>query len=345
MKKFIALFLAVLLASFVAGCGGNGGSSKNSDTFTIAMVTDTGGINDQSFNQSAWEGLQEFSNETGVKISYLESTQATDYKTNLDKLVDQGSNLIWGIGFSLADALDAEARANPDINYAIVDNSYGDNTAPNVTGVMFNSEEASFLVGYIAGKTTKTNSVGFVGGIKGAIIGSFENGYKAGVSYAAKELGKNINISVQYLESFSDASKGKATSKKIFDLGSDIVFHAAGGAGTGVIEAAKDSGKFAIGVDKDQAYLAEDNVLTSALKMVGNAVKIVSKQMLDGEDIGGKTQTFGLKDNCVGIPENNKNLDPEVYNAAMIIKQKIIDGEITPPKTENEYNTFISSLK
>lgn len=345
MKRFAILFLSILLASSIIGCSGSSSPSKNNDTFTIAMVTDSGGVNDQSFNQSAWEGLQKFSKETGAKVSYLESTQATDYKTNLDKLADQDCDLIWSIGYSMADSLDATARANPDINYAIADNSYGDDTAPNVTCVMFDAQEAAFLVGYIAGRTTKTDSVGFIGGIRSAIIDRFEYGYKAGIAYAGKELGKDINVPVQYVESFSDASKGKATAKKMFDSGSDIVFHAAGGAGTGVIEAAKDSGKFAIGVDRDQAYLAEDNVLTSAMKMVGNAVEIVSKQALEGKDIGGQTQTFGLKDNCVGIPENNKNVEPAVYDATMVIKQKIIDGGITPPKTEREYSDFISSLK
>lgn len=344
MKKFIALGLAAVMACSAVGCSGGNGPSGDSDNFTTAMVTDTGGVNDQSFNQSAWEGLQKFSQETGAKISYLESTQATDYETNMDKLADQGCNLIWGIGYAMADSLDAAARRNPDILYAIADNSYGDQTAENVVGVMFDAQEAAFLVGYIAGKTTKTNSVGFVGGIKSAIIDQFEYGYRAGIAYAAKELSKDIKVSVQYVESFSDASKGKATAKKMFDSGADIVFHAAGGAGTGVIEAAKDSGKFAIGVDRDQSYLAEDNVLTSALKKVGTAVDIVSKEVLEGKDIGGQTQTFGLKDDCVGIPENNKNMDPAVYDAAMGVQQKIIEGEIDPPQNESKYNTFIGSL-
>lgn len=344
MKKIIALGLSALIACSAAGCSGGNGSSNSSDTFSTAMVTDTGGVNDQSFNQSAWEGLQKFSKETNAKVSYLESTQATDYETNMDKLADQDCNLIWGIGYAMADSLAAAAKRNPNTLYAIADNSYGDQTAENVVGVMFDAQESAFLVGYIAGKTTKTNSVGFVGGIKSAIIDQFEYGYRAGVDYAAKELSKDIKTSVQYVESFSDASKGKATAKKMFDSGADIVFHAAGGAGTGVIEAAKDSGKFAIGVDRDQSYLAEDNVLTSALKKVGSAVEIISKEVLEDKKIGGTTQTFGLKDDCVGIPENNKNMDPAVYDAAMVIKEKIINKEITPPQTEADYKTYVGSL-
>ena len=156
------------------------------------MVTDTGGVNDQSFNQSSWEGLQSFEkNNKGAKVSYLESKQESDYATNLDKVVDGGNKLIWGIGFAMSDAILNAAKSNPDVNYAIVDNSYGDKTPANVTGVMFSAQEPSFMVGYIAGKTTKTNKVGFVGGIKSGIIDQFQYGYQAGVLYAAKELGKD----------------------------------------------------------------------------------------------------------------------------------------------------------
>ena len=291
------------------------------------MVTDTGGVNDQSFNQSSWEGLQNFEkNNTGAKVSYLESKQESDYATNLDKAVDGGNKLVWGIGFAMSDAILNSAKANPDVSYAIVDNAYGDDTPSNVTGVMFRAQEPSFLVGYIAGKTTKTNKVGFVGGITSGIHRSIPIWISSWCTYAAKELGKDISVDVQYAESFSDASKGKAIAEKMFSSGCDIVFHAAGGAGVGVIEAAKEGNKLAIGVDRDQAYLAPDNVLTSALKLASVAVENVSKEAMNGTKIGGKTYTYGLKENAVGIPTENKNMDPEVYKAAMAIEDKIKDG-------------------
>jgi basic membrane protein A len=160
------------------------------------MVTDTGGVNDQSFNQSSWEGLQSLNKDTGAKVSYLESKQAADYATNLDKLADDDNDIIWGIGYAMAGAIGNAAKQNPDISYAIVDNEYDEKTMPsNVTGVMFRAQESSFLVGYIAGKTTKTNKVGFVGGQTSAIIDQFQYGYQAGVDYAAKELNKTISVS------------------------------------------------------------------------------------------------------------------------------------------------------
>jgi basic membrane protein A len=345
MKKVIALLMTTMMVGGLVGCGNKENKSGGEATekqYSVAMVTDTGGVNDQSFNQSSWEGLQGFEkNNQGGKVSYLESKQESDYATNLDKAVDSGNKLIWGIGFAMSDAILTAAKANQDVNYAIVDNSYGDTTPSNVAGVMFRAQEPSFMVGYAAGKTTKTNKVGFVGGIKSGIIDQFQYGYQAGVEYAAKELNKTITVDVQYAESFTDASKGKAIANKMFSSGCDIVFHAAGGVGVGVIEASKEAGKFAIGVDRDQAYLAPDNVLTSALKLAGVAVENLSKEAMSGAKIGGKTYTYGLKENAVGIPTENKNMDPAVYTATMAVQDKIKDGSIVPPYNEQTYNDFL----
>ncbi len=342
MKKVIAVLLTITIFSTIIGCT-NASNKNENNQVTVAMVTNLGGVNDESYNSSAWQGLQALSSETGTKVTYLESNQATDYLTNLDKLADQGCDLIWALGFVMADSVITASSTNPDLNYAIVDYSY-DETPSNVTGVMFRAQESAFIVGYIAGKTTKTNSVGFIGGIEGNVIGQFEYGYRAGVAYASKELGKDINVAVQYIESFGDTPKAKATASKMLSDGCDIIFHAAGGAGIGVIEAAKDANKFAIGVDNDQSRLAPNNVLTSALKLVCNAVDIISTDFINGKEIGGQTLTYGLKENCVGIPENNPNMDPGVYNDAMELEKKIINDEIIPPYNKQSFEKFKSSL-
>ncbi len=358
-KRIIALLLASTLVFSLTACG----SKKEADTtkepvetteetgdaeevteepagetvsFSAGMVTDTGGVNDQSFNQSAWEGLQNLQKNTGAEVSYLESTQETDYAPNLDKQVDEGKNLIWGIGFAMADAIITASETNPDVNFAIIDNAY-ENTPSNVTGVMFRAQEPSFVVGYIAGLTTKTDKVGFVGGMTGNIIDQFEYGYRAGVDYAAAELGKEIKVDVQYADSFSDSAKGKAIATKMFSENCDIVFHAAGGVGVGVIEAAKEAGKFAIGVDRDQAYLAPENVLTSALKLVNVAIELVSTEALNGTQIGGKTYNYGLAEDAVGIPEDNPNMDPAVYEKALAVEELIKDGTIVPAFNKETY--------
>lgn len=342
-KKLLAMVLGVTLVTSLVGCGSTKKEEKVTDSgktnYKIAMVTDTGGVNDQSFNQSAWEGLQQLAKDKGAEVNYLESKQETDYTTNLDKLVDNENKLIWGIGFAMADSILTSAAANPDVNYAIIDNSYED-TPANVTGVMFRAQEPSFLVGYVAGKSTTTNKVGFVGGMTSSIIDQFDYGYRAGVDYAAKELGKTIEVDVQYAESFTDSARGKAIANKMYSEGCDIVFHAAGGVGVGVIEAAKDAGKYAIGVDRDQAYLAPDNVLTSALKKVNTAIELVSIEAMNGNEIGGKTYTYGLTEDAVGIPENNKNMDQKVYEDTLNVQKLIKDGTIVPPYNNDTYEEF-----
>lgn len=344
-KRVMVSVISLAVAASAAGCSLNSESlESDSDVFKVAMVTDTGGINDQSFNSSSWEGMSEFARRTGAKARYVESTQASDYTVNIDRLADENCNLIWGIGFSLADIVNQAAKTNPELNYAIVDFSYGDDTLENVTGVVFRSEESSFMVGYIAARTTKTNSVGFVGGISGVVIDQFEYGYRAGVDYASKELGKQINVKIQYAESFSDSAKGKAIALKMFSEGCDIVFHAAGGVGVGIIEAAKESGNFAIGVDLDQSYLAPSNVLTSSLKDVGRAVDIVSTKVLKGQSIGGRTLSFGLSEDCVGIPKENPNMSPEVYKSAMEIRNKIVNKDIIPPYNSDTYKNYREKL-
>lgn len=360
MKKLLAFLLAGMMAFSATACGSGNDSNTpeapqptNSTEGTqdgettpeggikIRMVTDTGGVNDQSFNQSAWEGLQTLKDEMGADVNYIESKQEADYATNLDKAADDEAQLIWGVGFAMADAIGIAATANPDIQYAIIDNGYDEATMPdNVAGVMFRAQEPSFVVGYIAGKTTETGKVGFVGGVTSDIIDQFQYGFQAGVDYASEELGKTITVDVQYAESFTDASKGKAIASKMFSDGCDIVFHAAGGAGVGVIEAAKDAGKYAIGVDRDQAYLAPENVLTSAMKLVNNAVIAVSKEVIEGKEIGGQTYTYGLTEDAVGIPEEHSLMGDETYNAALEVEEKIKNGEIVPPANADEYAQF-----
>ena len=230
MKKFISAIAASLMIINLAGCSwSDPESTANDGVFRIAMVPDMGGVNDQSFNQSALEGLYELRDETGAQISYVESKQFSDFALNLDKLSDGPSDLIIGVGNVLSDAVEEVSARNLDKNFAIVDYSFGDDVANNVTGIVFRAQEGAFLVGYIAGMTTKTNKVGFIGGMKNVIIDQFQYGFEAGVLYAAKERNVPIEVVNQYAESFADAAKGKAIASSMYSGGCDIVFHAAGG--------------------------------------------------------------------------------------------------------------------
>ncbi|WP_136809052.1 BMP family lipoprotein [Desulfosediminicola flagellatus] len=333
MKKLFMVSAAVVFAAML--CVSGSVSAKN---LKVGMVTDVGGVNDQSFNQSAWEGLKRAEGELGIKATYKESRQDGDYAPNLETLTDAEYDLIWGIGFLMADAVKSTAQVNPDQKYAIIDFFYGDETPKNVACAVFQEEQPSFLVGYIAGKMTKSNKVGFVGGIKFPLIEKFEYGYMAGV----KTANPDAEIVRQYAESFVDAAKGKAITNNMYQQGADIVFHAAGGVGDGVIEAAKEKGQWAIGVDKDQNALAPDNVLTSAMKRVDNAMFGIVKELKEGTFEGGKSVVYNLSNDGVGIaPTSSKHVPAEILAEVDTLIAKIKAGEIVVPATAVEYESYI----
>lgn len=337
----IGLNILFILSIFILG-----GCSKTLDDsrFKVGMVSDVGGVNDMSFNQSAWSGMKEFGDRTGSIVRYLESSQVTEYASNLDRFADQNYDLIFGVGNAMFSSVELAARSNPELKYVIIDNDCDETDLENITGIVFRAQESAFLVGYIAALSTKTDKVGFIGGIPMDIVDQFHYGYLSGIRYAEKETGKKIGVTIQYAQTFTDSSIGKAIASKLFRDGCDIIFHAAGGAAAGIIESAKETGNFIIGVDSDQSYLSPEHVLTSALKTVGKAVDIVATKIVDGENLGGKTLSFGLKDGCVGIPEEHNNYSEEIYNKAMAVSKKIINKEITPGYNKETYKEYISKL-
>ncbi len=350
-KRIFSLLLILTLVVTLAGCGKTEkpeeaetpaeDTEEPAEEIKVAMVTDEGGVNDQSFNQSAWEGLQEAEKDLGIKASYVESEQDSDFEPNFDTVYDTGNDLIWGIGFKLSDAVLEAAQTNTDQKYAIIDFAYGDDTPENVVGVLFKQEQPSFLVGYIAGKMTETGKVGFIGGIEGDVIHAFDAGFQAGVKYANKD----VEILRQYVEDFSDAGKAKGIATQMYNQGADIIFHAAGAAGDGLIEAAKELDKWAIGVDRDQNYMAPDNVLTSAMKRVDVGVYKVVEDLINDEFPGGDTVIYGLEEEGVDIaPTSDKNVPQEILDEIEEIKKLIIDGEIEVPTTLDEAEEYIKSL-
>lgn len=331
--KSVILCIVMIMSSFTFGA---------EKQLKVAIVTDVGGVNDQSFNQSAWEGLQKAKKDLGVKASYQESKQDADYQSNLETLYDAGNDLIWGIGFKMADAILKAAKQNPKQKYGIIDYSFGDKTPPNVLGVMFKAEEGAFLAGYISAKMSKTNTLGFIGGMSVPIIHSFQYGFKAG----AKQANKKIIVLEQYSESFTDAAKGKAIANQMISKNADVVFHAAGAVGDGVIEAAKEKNKMAVGVDRDQNYLAPKNVITSSMKRVDNAIYQVVSDLKKGSFKGGTTQNFGLKDGAVDIaPTTIKMIPVALLKEVDSIKKQLAEDKLKAPANEAAYNAFIKNLK
>ena len=316
-----------------------------SSQYKIAMVTDTGGINDQSFNQAAWEGLSRLNEDTGATVKYLSIKNDNDYIDCIEKLIGEDYSFIWGIGYESADSVKEEAAKHPGTKFAVIDHAFED-SSDNLTGVTFRAEEPSFMAGYIAAAVTQNGRVGFIGGEPGETIDAFHYGYLSGVAYANKELGKDVSVDIRYIGSFTDSDEGYSLAKSMYDAGTVVIYHAAGAAGLGVINAAKDggSGCYVIGVDRDQAYLAPENVLTSVIKNIPIAIENVSVQFMMNDNINGINLDFGLSEHSVGISSIHDNYPEQVYERALEIGTDIASGLITVPKDQAGYDEFVREL-
>ena len=304
-KKLLSLSTAFLVsASILTGCGSNKGTEKND--ISVGIVLGAGSINDQSFNQSTWEGLQKAKADFGIEIKYLESKQESDYIQNIETLMDEDTDLIIGVGYQLKDSIEESAKNYPEQKFAILDETY-DTIQENVIPVVFKEEESAYLVGVMAAKMSKTNKVGFIGGLPAPSVVRHQYGYKYGVT----NTNKDTQILEQYVNSFTDQAKVK-------------------------------SNKYAIGVDRDQSDLAPENVLTSAVKKLNVASYDLVKDLVEGTFKGGAEKVYGLKEGGVGIVENTKNLIPQdVMDYVNKEANKVKNGEIKIPKTEEEYNQLI----
>lgn len=299
--------------------------------FKIGMVTDVGGVNDGSFNQSAWEGLQRAAENFGCEVKYIESKGDADFVPNIESFLDEDYDLIICTGYVMADAVRDAAELNPDQKFAIVDDA-SNADLDNVTCMMFEQEQASYLVGLAAGYTTESNVVGFVVGQANETMNSFGYGYLAGV------LDANPDATVlQYnANSFGDASAGKTAVNTMVTKGADVVFHAAGGTGLGVIDGCKENGIWAIGVDSDQSPLAPETILTSALKRVDNACYDATKKAILGTLEGG-VATYDLAAGGVDIAPTTDNLSKDVLEKIEDAKKDIIAGDLVVPKNQEEF--------
>ena len=299
--------------------------------FKIGMVTDVGGVNDGSFNQSAWEGLQRAGEAFGCEVKYIESKGDADYVPNIESFLDEDYDLIVCVGYMMADAVRDAAELYPDQKFAIIDDA-SNADLDNVTCMMFEQEQASYLVGLAAGYTTESNIVGFVTGAANETMNSFGYGYCAGV------LDANPDATIlQYnANNFGDASGGKTAVNTMVTKGADVVFHAAGGTGIGVIDGCKENKIWAIGVDSDQSPLAPETILTSDLKRVDNACYDATKKTILGTLEGG-VETYDLAAGGVDIAPTTDNLSKDVLEKIEKAKKDIIAGDLVVPKNQEEF--------
>ena len=297
-KKMRSLLLVTLVVGgTVVGCGK---STDDADKTKVTLVLSTGGVNDQSFNQSAWEGAQEAEKELGVEVSYLESKSDSEYIQNIETAIDNDSDLVIGVGFQMGDAIKEVAEAYPEQNFAIIDSTY-EEIPENVRPILFNEEQAGYAVGLIASQMTKTGTVGFIGGIDIPSCSNFGVGFKK----AIEEENKNNKVLVQYTNSFTDAAKGRVVAEQMVKDGADILFMASGGGNNGILEVVKENNIKAIGVDMPSNYLSPNDIVTSALKNVGEGVKLTIKDFAEGNFNGGNEVRYDLSNGGVGFEKTD----------------------------------------
>ncbi|MEV5956922.1 BMP family ABC transporter substrate-binding protein [Streptomyces sp. NPDC051987] len=335
-----------VIALAAAGCGKSssdtGATSTNSsgkyNGKGIGLAYDIGGKGDQSFNDAAYAGFQKAEKEFGIggrDIEPQDGESDADKVQRLDTLAKAGYNPIIGVGYSYAPAVKEVAAKYPKITFGIIDDN--EVTASNVVDMVFAAEQSSYLAGVAAASATKKNHIGFIGGVDIPLIHTFEAGFDQG----AKSVNPKIKIESQYLTQtaqeggFSSPDKGKAAAQGQIDAGADVIYHAAGLSGQGVIEAAATAKVWAIGVDSDQysqSALAKykDYILGSALKNVGGAVYDLVKSVYDGKPESGVVQGT-LKTGGVGFADTNPKYKAmtKVVAAVEKAKQEIIDGKVT----------------
>jgi basic membrane protein A len=346
----------------------------------VGLVIDVGGRGDHSFNDAALRGLElwaggkkyaggQYVNASpaerkesispdlakqdlqplGITPLAVQSKSPEDYEPNLQLLVDQGAALTVGNGYMLEPAVETVAKANPQANFLLIDSPLLDSqgkafTLPNVRTVLFREEEGSFLVGALAGLVSKTGKVGFVGGIEVPLIKRFETGYRAGVK--TTNAGAAQGLMAVYTGSFNNVAAGKQVAADLISKGADVLFHAAGLDGLGVIQAVKEAratGKnvYVIGVDSDQYHQAPEAVLTSMLKHTDLAVYQSVKELQQGQFKGGE-QVLGLKDGGVTYAEVRLDFPgkAETLQKVEALRQRVIAGELKVPATPADLAAF-----
>lgn len=304
MKKAIVFLLLVCLA--ITPVFAQGQQDKG-DVITASMATDTGGLGDKSFNDSAYAGLVKANTELGVDINVVESKQMTDYVPNLSGLADDGSDVIFAVGFLMDEAVKEVAANYPEQWFAGIDiGTYG--SAPsNFIGIQYNEHEAGYLAGIVAGMMTKEyagnspklNDENVVGVVLGMLIPAVEK-FEVGFIQGVHSVNPTCEVLSVVVDSFTDSAKGKEAALSMIEKGADIVFQAAGGSGIGAIQACAEADVFAIGVDTDQNAVAPDTVLTSATKGVTQSVYLVVEDVVNGVASGGDV-VYGIAEDAVGI--------------------------------------------
>ena len=295
LKRLSRIFLLASSLSLMIGCANTEKVNVEEDKLKVSLILDEGGVNDASFNESAWGGALAAKEKYGVEVNYIEAKQESDYASNIESAIDQEADLIIGVGFKLANTIEEAAKLYPEQKFAAIDCAY-ENIPNNVQPILFNEEEAGYAAGLVAANMTKTNKIGFVGGMDIPSVTNFLVGFEK----AIKEENKDIEVLSQYANSFTDSSKGRVIAEQMIKNKADIIFTAGGGVNFGVFEACKEKNIKAIGVDMPSNYIEPDTIITSALKNVGVGVELTIQDLVNEQFEGGKVKMFDLSNGGVG---------------------------------------------
>jgi basic membrane protein A and related proteins len=335
MKKLYVLLAGLLVAAMLLpACAPAAADCTSDQVFCVGLVTDVGKINDKSFNQSAWEGVQQAEKDLGAKVQYIETTDAKDYAKNISTFGDEGYDVIVTVGFALGEATDAAAPTYPNTKFIGVDQFQAE-TVNGVAGLVFPEDQGGFLVGALAAMMSKSNKIGAVCGTDAVPpVWRLGEGYKAGAAYADAQKGTTTEVFVVYHsdvgfdKTFTDPEWGAATAKSMMDQGADAIFGCGGITGNGAITAAAQAGAYAIGVDTDQ-YLtlpeAAPRMLSSALKLETPGVFELIKLAKDGKF---PTGNYLGKAGYAPFHDLDSEVPADVKSAMEAINKGLQDGSI-----------------
>lgn len=322
MKKYIVLFTFAICILVLSACS-NTAENPETDNLKVGIMLSDAGLGDQSFSDMGFAGLEKARDELGISFDYRELQDTQTYEQGLNELVDEGNDLVIGLGFSIQEDLEKVAKENPDVSFLLIDSQ---SELSNVHNITFKEDEGSFLVGLVAGMKTQSNVVGFVGGEDVELIHKFEAGFVAGVKAANPE----AKVVSKYAGTFGDDKLGESIAKEMITAGADYIYPAAGFTGVGVILESQKAGTYSFGVDSDQFYLAEGSVVSSMVKQVDVAIYDTVKELVEKGSINEKNKQLGLKENGVAIaPIRVINLSPAEQDKLDQYIDDISNGKVT----------------
>ena len=369
MKKIFALILSLVLALALVGCAGEPAAENTAgadatqapaesagtespageesaapaegEGYKVAIVLGVGGLGDESFNDSMYDGCQlAMAEDPSITVQVIEPTEVAEFEGHYMELARTGEyDLIIGSGFDGVEAVTKVSGLFPEQQFMFVDGDCGD--LPNVASFTFRDQEKAFLLGYLAAQTSETGKIGVVGGMDIPSINMFVAGYEAGAAYA----GNGTTVERKYVGAWNDTSTGKELALALYDSGCDIVYQAAGGSGLGVFAAAAEKDLLAIGSDTNQCLIDPDHVFASGIRTLNYIIR-------DGI-LSGKAGTLEPGSHSVGLAENgvtytcegsNVEVPQEVIDSVEAVKQEIIDGKLTVPSTLDDVASFIETF-